>query len=561
VTGGTGDVGADPDSSTWGLGTASSSVDARLQRWQSEQVGERIWRGDPTVWPAAPPRDVTDRLGWLRLPQTMVAALPKLRDFAEEIRAEQFRHVVVLGMGGSSLAPDALRRIFGHRAGYPELLVLDSTHPGSIRALQQRIEPARTLFVVSSKSGTTIEPLSFYRYFWGVLQSAGAAPGPHFIAVTDPGTPLEKLAVDQHFRSVFSAEPDVGGRYSALTMFGLVPAGLAGLDVGGLLDRARSMSVACGATVAAPASPGLRLAATLGELAAHGRDKLTFYAPESFTPFCEWIEQLVAESTGKFGRGILPIVHEPMLAAEGYGSDRLFVEIQDGSLLDAGVSAHTSRLESAGHPVVRLWVRELPDLGAEFFRWEFAVAGAGIVLGINPFDQPDVEFAKELARRAMDGTAQGAATPEPATVPGDRPQVLAPAVKAWLAGGRAGDFVAIQAYLADLPETDRALAALRRRLLERTRLATTRGYGPRFLHSTGQFHKGGPNTGLFLQLIDTPHGDLEVPGATYTFGQLIRAQAIGDYHALRQQDRRVLRVDLGRDVLGGLRRMMEALDG
>ncbi len=550
------------DPQAWSLGPASKGVDLRIQAWQDAHVGDRLWRCDPTLWPAATPQDVADRLGWLRLPEMMRDALPELLRFAEEVRAEGTRHVVILGMGGSSLAPDVFRRIFGHREGFPELLVLDSTHPDAIREVQGRIDPRHTLFVVSSKSGTTTEPISFYRYFWEVVRAAGDAPERHFIAVTDPGTPLEKLAHDQKFRTTFRALPTVGGRYSALTMFGLVPAALGGVDVPALLDRAGTMAEACAPSVPVVENPALRLGATLGELATHGRDKLTFYASPSFAPFPDWVEQLVAESTGKIGKGIVPIVDEPMLAPEVYGPDRVFIEIEEGGGVSAPLAAHTARLEAAGHPVVRLRARELTDLGQEFFRWELAVASAGIILGIDPFDQPDVELAKELARRAMAPSAPGAPKPEVVTVPGGDRSALSKAVKSWLGSCRPGDYVGIQAYLAPSAETWTALEAIRRRTLERMRVATTLGYGPRFLHSTGQLHKGGPNTGLFLQLVDTPSKDLEVPGAGYTFGQLIRAQSLGDYQALRHKGRRVLRVDLGGDdVAGGLGRLREALDG
>ncbi|HUZ80430.1 MAG TPA: bifunctional transaldolase/phosoglucose isomerase [Thermoplasmata archaeon] len=549
------------DPQVWNLGPAAKSVELRIQSWQDAHVGDRLWRGDPTLWPAAAAPDVADRLGWLRLPETMRDALPALLKFAEEVRADGTRHVVVLGMGGSSLAPNVFRRIFGPREGYPELLVLDSTHPDAIREVQSRIDPRHTLFVVSSKSGTTTEPLSFHRYFWEVLRAAGEAPERRFIAVTDPGTPLEKLAQDLKFRATFRALPTVGGRYSALTMFGLVPAALCGVDVLTLLDRARTMGAACAPSIPVPENPALRLGATLGELATHGRDKLTFYASPSFAPFPDWIEQLVAESTGKTGKGIVPIVDEPMLAPEVYGPDRLFVEIEEGDGVNAALASHTARLEAAGHPVVRLRARELVDLGQEFFRWELAVASSGMILGIDPFDQPDVELAKELARRAMAPAAPGAPTPEVETVAGGDPAALSNAVRAWLATCRPGDYAGIQAYLAPSAETWSALEAIRRRTLERMHVATTLGYGPRFLHSTGQLHKGGPNTGLFLQLVDTPRQDLEVPGAGYTFGQLIRAQSLGDYQALRHKGRRVLRVDLGTDVAGGLGRVREALDG
>jgi transaldolase/glucose-6-phosphate isomerase len=549
------------DPQTWSAGAASDAVSARLSQWANDRVSERVWKPDPALWPAAPARDVLERTGWLRLPELMHDELPKLLEFAESVRAEGIRQVVVLGMGGSSLAPDVFRGVLGSRTGYPELLVLDSTHPRAVAALRQQIDPRRTLFLVSSKSGTTTEPLSFHRYFWEQVRAYGVPPGLHFVAVTDPGTPLEQLAEEQHFRAVFRALPTVGGRYSALTMFGLVPAVLIGADVRGMLDQAWTMAEACAPSIPAPDSPGLALGALLGEIAVRGRDKLTFYASSTFAPLPAWIEQLVAESTGKIGKGIVPVVDEPLLPPEQYGPDRLFVEIQEVGHEDAALAGHTARLEALGHPVVRLRLPARTDLGQEFFRWELAVAGAGMILGINPFDQPDVEFAKELARQAMAHPTDPNAPGGPPTTHGDDVPGLSRAIQGWMGSSRPGDYVGIQAYLPASAETWTLLEDLRLRLLKRLHLATTLGYGPRFLHSTGQLHKGGPNTGLFLQIVDTPVPDLDVPGAGYTFGQLIRAQSVGDYQALEQKQRRLLRVDLGGDVSGGLRRLAEAVDG
>lgn len=545
----------------WSLGPDAARVTERLSAWGAAHVGERVWLGDPTLWPAAPAQDVTQRMGWLRLPVTMHHELDELVAFADGVRAEGIRHVVVLGMGGSSLAPDVLIRIFGQRAGYPELLVLDSTHPDAVGAVARRIDPERTLFAVSSKSGTTTEPLSFLHYFWDVLRTVGAPPGRHFIAITDPGTPLEQLAKDRHFRETFLAVATVGGRYSALTHFGLVPAALAGVDVRALLDGARSMAENCGPAVPVARNAGIGLGAVLGELGVHGRDKLTFYTSAGLAPFPDWVEQLVAESTGKIGRGIVPVVGEPRLPPENYGSDRLFVEIQEGDHPDPALAAHTSHLEAAGHPIVRLRVPVLRDLGQEFFRWELGVALSGTVLGINPYDQPDVELAKKLAREAMAQPHDTPAGPPVPTTLASDVSALQRAVNGWSTAGRPGDYVGIQAYLAPTAETRAALDGMRRRILERQRVSTTLGFGPRFLHSTGQLHKGGPPSGRFLQIVDVPAHDLEVPGTDYTFGQLIRAQALGDYQALRQKGRRVLRVDLGTDVPGGLVRLTGALDG
>jgi transaldolase/glucose-6-phosphate isomerase len=549
------------DSLTWSLGADADRVAARCEGWQTARVAERFWKLDPTLWPEADPKDVAERMGWLQLPEMMHQELARLSSFADEIRAEGTRHVVVLGMGGSSLAPDVLRGVFGSRAGFPELLVLDSTHPEAVAALTRRIDPQRAFFLVSSKSGTTTEPLAFYRYFSELIRARGRTPGRSFAAITDPGSPLEKLAGEQGFRTVFRALPTVGGRYSALTMFGLVPAALAGLDVRSLLDRAWTMAEACAPSVPVRENPGLALGAVLGELGTHGRDKLTFYAAAGFAPFPAWAEQLVAESTGKIGKGIVPVVDETYVGLEHYGADRLFVEIQGGSSSDAALAAHTAKLEMAGFPVVRVRIPEPIDLGEEFFRWEMGVAASGMILGINPYDQPDVELAKELARKAMAQPSGPKGDAGVVTVRTADPPEFLRALRDWMNTCRPGDYVAIQAYLAPNEETSTALEQVRRRFLERLSVATTFGYGPRFLHSTGQLHKGGPNTGLFLQLVDSPQHDLAVPGMGYTFGQLIRAQALGDYQALRQKQRRVLRVDLGTDVPGGLIRLTEALDG
>jgi transaldolase / glucose-6-phosphate isomerase len=549
------------DPQSWTLGSDGDRVAARLRSWQADRVAERFWKQDATLWPAAPPTDVAERMGWLHLPEMMHEQVARLEQFANEIRSEGFRHVVVLGMGGSSLAPDVLRGLSGHRPGYPELLVLDSTHPDAIAAVRRGIDPAHTFFLVSSKSGTTTEPLSFYRYFWEQLRGGGVTPGRCFAAITDPGTPLEKIARDEGFRGVFLALPTVGGRYSALTMFGLVPAALIGLDVRALLDRAWTMAEACAPSLPVEQNPGLGLGAVLGELGTGGRDKLTFYAAGGFAPFPIWVEQLVAESTGKIGKGIVPVVDEPPVAPEQYGPDRLFVEIQVGAAPDAALRAHTSRLEVAGFPVVRIRVSDSLAVGEEFFRWEVAVASAGMILGIDPYDQPDVELAKELARKAMAQPGGASGSTGIVTVPSADRGALMAEFHRWLASCRPGDYVGIQAYLAPRPSTSRALASLRQGLFERLHVATTCGYGPRFLHSTGQLHKGGPNTGLFLQLVDTPTQDIPVPGANFSFGELIRSQSLGDYQALQQKHRRVLRIDLGADVAGGLQTLQEALHG
>jgi transaldolase/glucose-6-phosphate isomerase len=547
------------------LGGLKGAVEARLAQWQGEGFGERLWQKDYRLWSPQPIAELTDRLGWLDLPDTMTAEVPRLTRLGREVADEGIRHAVVLGMGGSSLAPEVYARTFGAAFGYPELEVLDSTHPAAIRALRGRIDPAKSLFVVSSKSGTTTEMLSYFRYFWAEL--AGVADrGRHFVAVTDPGTPLEKLARERGFRGVFSAPPEVGGRYSALTPFGLVPAALLGVEVEHLLARAREMADACAPRESADTNPGLRLGAAMGELARAGRDKVTFVTSHSLASFPDWIEQLIAESTGKTilaggeRRGIVPVAGEPLGGPEAYGDDRFFAALLlDGDEVEA-IEDALSGLEKAGHPVARFHLADRYDLGAEMFRWEVATAAAGAVLGVNPFDQPDVQLAKELSAKMMKAAESGTLPPSEGEVRVDGAAELHHALNNWVQGAQAGDYLGIHAYLAPRPRTSEELRALQAKLHGMTRLAVTLGYGPRFLHSTGQLHKGGSDRCRFLQIVDEPAEDVAVPETSFTFGTLIRAQAEGDRQALEQRGRKVLRLQLGRDDDAGLKKVLAALE-
>lgn len=475
------------------------AVEARLEELHRENVVQRIWAGDHTVW-KPDPTEIADRLGWLRLHETMREALPQLRAIAENCAG--FQRVVWLGMGGSSLGAELLAKILGGRP----LQVLDSTHPEAVAAVDAGGSPETTLFVVASKSGSTIETLSHFAYFW-----ARRPDGANFIAITDPGSQLEALARERHFRHVCLAPADVGGRYSALTHFGLVAASLLGADPASLLDAAAEMAPALQAEP--EDNPGAQLGVMIGEAALAGRDKLTLLTDPAGEPFGDWAEQLIAESTGKEGRGIVPVAGEPLGPASVYGRDRLFVRLGEAPGLDADL----------GLPLT-------PDrLGAEFLRWEFAIAVAGRVLGINPFDQPDVEAAKVAARRVLSGQASVPETPPLAET---------------LAKVKPGDYLALQAYLPPTPETRSRLQAMRLSLRDRMHVATTLGFGPRFLHSTGQLHKGGPNRGVFLQVVDSPGADLPVPDAAYTFRQLLDAQSAGDMEALLSRGRRVTRLSL-----------------
>jgi len=572
------DSGTETESLRFALGDLERAVRERLDRWTEERFAERLWRKDPTLWAEKPfPDELTDRLGWLDLPTSSVERLAGYQDVAEQVRAAGYTQAVLLGMGGSSLAPEVFQTVFGNRDGYPRLTVLDSTHPATVRAVEEEMDPERVFFLVASKSGTTVETLSLFRYFWHWLEDRGETPGPHFAAVTDPGSPLADLARERGFRAVFEAQPDLGGRYSALSDFGLVPATLIGVDTDRLLARARrelggSTPDGSDRRLAAPAhdNPALELGALLGEAALAGRDKLTFFGSPRIAYFPVWLEQLVAESTGKDGTGILPVVDEPVLDAEAYGDDRVFVHLTiGGSSAEEKVERTLAALEQAGHPVVRARLPDELELGAQMILWEVAVAAAGQVLGIHPFNQPDVELAKKRAKEALkdqqgpDGSSgsdgsggnQRGETPGVA-VDGDE---LASSLGDWAERAEPPRYAAIQAFLHQTVETDETLRALRQALAERTGVATTAGYGPRFLHSTGQLHKGGQDTGLYLQLVDSPAEELPVPETDTSFRALIRAQAVGDFQALEERDRRVLRVELGEDASGGLERILEQL--
>jgi transaldolase/glucose-6-phosphate isomerase len=484
----------------------SRAVDERLGRLAQDEVIPRLWRGDHTVW-RDDPREISDRLGWLEAPHRSRALVPELKAFAGEVAAEGLTHAVLLGMGGSSLAPEVLKRTLGVAPGRLDLVVLDTTHPDAIAAVERVVPLDRTLFVVSSKSGTTIETRSQMAYF---LDTVGRPD--RFVAVTDPGTPLESDALAAGFRRVFPAPSDVGGRYSALTVFGLLPAALIGADLDVLLASAGRAAAACGPAVAVDANPGAVVGAIAGEAARGGRDKLTLHL-DGATPIGAWIEQLVAESTGKEGTGIVPVDAEPPAAMHAHGTDRMFLSLGG---------------QPKGEPWARLPLGEPAELGAAFFLLEFATAVAGHVLGIHPFDQPDVQRAKDRTAEALD---RGELPAEP---PGDLDEAMAEV--------RPGDYVAIQAFLAPSEATWDRLQAARGRIRDRLGVAATLGYGPRYLHSTGQLHKGGPDTGVFLQVTDEPAEDRPIPGRPFTFGRLIFAQAAGDLAALRERGRRVSRV-------------------
>ena len=511
-------------------------------------VPQRIRERDHTVW-RQDPREISDRLAWLDAGEFLRPHLDDLLEFAGQVRDEGYRDVVLLGMGGSCLGPEVLRRAYGAKDGYPRLTMLDSTVPAQVLAVASAIDPARTLFIVSSKSGGTIETLSFYRYFRGLVKQSCSVEdaGRNFVAITDGGTPLERLGRETGFRRVFLNPSDIGGRYSVLSWFGVVPAALSGIDVKGLLDAAAPMRDRCLGDDPS-GNPGLKLGALLGAAALSGRDKVTLIAPPPVEGFGLWVEQMIAESLGKEGRGIVPVAGEPLLDPGCYGNDRLFVFVEtpsSGELLPA-----VTRLEQSGHPVARLQLHDCRDLGAEFYRWEYATAVAGSILDVHPFDQPDVQGAKDNTDGLLDLFLSQGRLPEPAPS-GSLGRLLEQA--------RPGDYLAITPYTRTDPEVDRLVGELRSRVMRRCRIATTLGYGPRYLHSTGQLHKGGPGSGLYLQLTAGPPEPLPIPGQRYGFDTLAAAQAIGDYQALSNLGRRVIATDLGVDPVKGLQRLLDEL--
>ncbi|CAB1128629.1 Transaldolase [Candidatus Hydrogenisulfobacillus filiaventi] len=551
----------------YNLGSYEPAFRETLRRFAEEEVVSRLYRKDPALWSADPAvqAQVAGALGWLDVPAWSRQHLPAIRALARDLQREGYTDVVLMGMGGSSLVSDVLAHSFPD--GALRLTVLDSTDPGWIRALAARLDPARTLFIVASKSGTTTEALAFYRYFWQRVRDAGLDPGPHFVAITDPGTPLEAEAGRQNFRRVFLNPVDIGGRYSALSLFGVVPGTLMGVDMEGLLGRAEEMRERC--RLPDPATnPGVLLGVAMGVLARAGRDKVTLAFPSRMGIMADWIEQLLAESTGKNGTGFVPVAHEPLADPADYGDDRLFVTYRWLGHPDPDLESHLAALEALGHPVIRLTIADRYGLGAEFYRWEVATALGGRILGINAFDQPNVQESKDNTARMLAALAEEGQLPVPhphasdalmtATVgyppvPSGTRLTVTDALAHLLRLVQPGDYVALMAYLAPTAEHWSALEQLREVILRRWRVATTVGFGPRFLHSTGQLHKGGSDHGVFLQLVTPPAPEAPaVPGQPYDFASLITAQGLGDFEALTHHHRRVLRLTLTGDPTVGL---------
>lgn len=523
---------------------------------QSADIPKRIWDCDHVIWKPQPD-EISNRLGWLNIVQSMLHEIPRLESFADEVKSDGFEKAILLGMGGSSLAPEVFRKVFGIREGYLDLSILDSTDPAAVQAVVESIDPAKTLFIVSTKSGGTAETLSFFKYFYTHMrnQMGSERAGSHFVAITDPGSKLEMMAQKYEFRNVFINDPNIGGRFSALSFFGLVPAVLLGIDLRRLLNEALSMAEQCKNSEITE-NPGIHLGIALGELAKKGVDKCTFLISTSIKSFGDWVEQLIAESTGKEGMGILPVVGEPLAPPLLYGHDRVFIHIccQNDDCSENAVE----ELRNDGRPVIRIKMNDTYHLGAQMFLWEMATAIACQRLSINPFDQPDVESAKVLAREMVAAYHQEGRLPESKGT-----ELTVDAFKHFCEQGSLGDYISLQMYIKSSARLDAMLRVLRAKLQDRYKLATTSGYGPRFLHSTGQLHKGDRGNGLFIQFTIDDLTDLKIPDeagedpSSMTFGVLKSSQAMGDRQALINAGRRVIHFHLKKDYLTELKAFIE----
>lgn len=556
----------------------SSTVQSTIQEWRTSEKAHKLWSSDASLWTG---KDEAKWLGWLNITETQIAQADQFEQLSAEVKKEGFTHALLLGMGGSSLCPEVLAVTFERIAGYPEFYILDSTDPAQVKAAEKKVDLAKTLFIVSSKSGTTLEPNIYKQYFW---ERAKQVLGPdkvgrHFIAITDPGSKLQEAAEKEGFRNIFHGLPSIGGRYSALSDFGMIPAAVMGIDVKRLLENTEEMVHACSYVVPAEENPGLVLGAIMGVLARNGRDKVTLIASSQIYDLGAWLEQLVAESTGKQGHGLIPVDREQVGAPEVYGDDRLFVYLRYDPAPDAAQDEAVDRLEQSGQPVVRISVLDTYQLGQEFFRWEFATAVAGSIIGINPFDQPDVEASKVATRQlTMEYEKSGKLPDESPFFEADgiklytdranaqelskaagSEKTLAAYLRAHLNRLSAGDYFALLAYIEMTDAHERALQSLRHAVRDRKKVATCLGFGPRFLHSTGQAYKGGPATGVFLQLTCDDAEDLQVPEQKYTFGVVKAAQARGDFQVLAERKRRALRVHLTGDLDSSLARLTEAV--
>lgn len=557
----------------------AGAVKKSVSDWQSGGKMQRLWNRDATLWTG---NDESQWLGWLDITEEQLAQQEQLQKLAKEVEQREFQDVLLLGMGGSSLCPEVLRLTFGRIHHFPNLHVLDSTDPAQVKSFEHQIDIAKTLFIVSSKSGSTLEPNIFKQYFFErTKQVVGATKaGSHFIAITDPGSHMQKVAEDDHFLHTYFGRPSIGGRYSALSNFGMVAAAVIGIDTKTLLTQADEMKRACGPNVSVEQNPGAMLGVILGTAASTGRDKVTVVTSPKISDLGAWLEQLLAESTGKIGKGIIPVDREDLGPPEVYGNDRLFayVSLQGGE--DSNQEAKLVALEKAGQPVVRMTMSDVYELGAEFFRWEIATAVAGSIIGINAFNQPDVEASKVVTRNLTSEYEKTGSLPAEKPILEDRgvklftddknaaelaklagnDESLDGYLKAHLSRIKAGDYFAVLGYVQMNLEHEQALQSIRMAVRNRKRVATCLGFGPRFLHSTGQAYKGGPNSGVFLQITCDDGVVLPVPGQKYTFGVVKAAQARGDFQVLAERGRRALRVHLGSNLKAGLGTLQSAIE-
>ncbi len=555
-------------------GPLAGAVAASLEEWKKNNKVARLWQKDASLWSGT---DESNWLGWLTITEEQLAYIDALKQIAEDVKKARFKYALLLGMGGSSLCPEVLRMTFGKIKGYPELHVLDSTDPAQIKAIEAKVDLKSTICIVSSKSGSTLEPNIYKQYFFERVKAkvGEKEAGNRFIAITDPGSKLQQVAEADRFRKIFMGVPSIGGRYSALSNFGMVPAAVMGLDVAKFLKNTEEMVKACDASSAADSNPGVVLGTILGVATNHGRDKITIFTSPGIFDLGAWLEQLIAESTGKIGKGIIPVDRERLAKPATYGNDRVFAYLRLASKPNKAQDAAVAALEKAGHPVVRITLPNNYNLGQEFFRWEIATAVAGSIIGINAFNQPDVEASKiETKKLTSQYETTGSLPPESpffeekgiklfadeknaAALKGGAK--LADVLKTHLSRLGAGDYFAVLGYITMNPANEKTLQTIRHAVRDKKRVATVLGFGPRFLHSTGQAYKGGPNSGVFLQITCDDAKDLPVPGQKYTFGVVKAAQARGDFAVLAERGRRALRVHLGKNLKSGLATLTKAV--
>ncbi len=555
-------------------GPLAGAVALSLEEWKKNNNVARLWQKDASLWSGT---DESNWLGWLTITEEQLAHVDALKQVAEDVKKARFKHALLLGMGGSSLCPEVLRMTFGKIKGFPELHVLDSTDPAQIKAIEAKVDLKSTICIVSSKSGSTLEPNIYKQYFFERVKAkvGEREAGNRFIAITDPGSKMQQVAEVDKFRKIFMGVPSIGGRYSAISNFGMVPAAVMGLDVAKFLKNTEEMVKACGASCTADSNPGVILGTILGVAANHGRDKITIVTSPGIFDLGAWLEQLIAESTGKIGKGIIPVDRERLAKPATYGNDRVFAYLRLASKPNKAQDAAVDALEKAGHPVVRMTLPNTYNLGQEFFRWEIATAVAGSIIGINAFNQPDVEASKiETKKLTSQYETTGSLPPESpffeekgiklfadeknaAALKGGAK--LVDVLKAHLSRLGAGDYFAVLGYIPMNPANEKTLQTIRHAVRDKEKVATVLGFGPRFLHSTGQAYKGGPNGGVFLQITCDDAKDLPVPGQKYTFGVVKAAQARGDFAVLSERGRRALRVHLGKNLKSGLATLAKAV--